>query len=140
MGALPTTLRTVWGWGARRPLRFRIPEKRPLPSPISFSAFRRGPAPTPKCGWRPLPQPQKVMTFPGCALAPPQPPLPNIHSLHWEGVGGDRVDGHTGERAGVVHVRRGGRLAPSGAVKEPQPGGGKGGGRRMFTWTRVHKS
>lgn len=80
------------------------------------------------------------MTFPGCALAPPQPPLPNIHSLHWEGVGGDRVDGHTGERAGVVHVRRGGRLAPSGAVKEPQPGGGKGGGRRMFTWTRVHKS
>lgn len=81
------------GRGVRRALQFGIPEKRPLPSPTAFAAFRVGQAPTLKCGGHPLPQQRKVMTFSGCALAPRSagPAAPPSHTPHWEGVGGEGV-------------------------------------------------
>lgn len=92
------------GWGVRRPLRFQIPEKRPLHSHTALAVSRVGWTPTPKCGGRPLLQPRKVMTFRG-ASSPPAPlrscsSPPPTDTLHWEGVGGESASKHTwGSRA-----------------------------------------
>lgn len=104
-----------------RRLRFRTPEKRPLPSPTASAAFRVGRGPTPKRGGRPLLQPPKVMTFSGCALSP---------APHPTALGRDGRSGCQGACLGVARACApwwGWR--PWGALPSPRREGGSVRGR-----------
>jgi hypothetical protein len=119
------------GLGSRSRCGFPIFEERPFPLPTALGAFHVGRPPPQNAAGAPSSQPRKVMTFPGCALAPgarqaaPAAHPPPPHTQRRAGVGGGvQIPTHG---AGVVRVRGGGRLAPAG-VHCVAPGWG-----RLFT-------
>lgn len=65
--------------GGRRAGRCDSRSPRNAPSPPPPRSPPSACAGPPKCGWRPLPQSRKVMTFLGCALAPGAAQVPQRH-------------------------------------------------------------